>query len=296
MQITALIPAAGLGTRMIPATKELPKEMLPVPSRGKNGGLFFKPFIQLVYEQLYNAGVRTFIIVVGRGKRILQDHFVADWGFYELLVRKGKKQEAEELKSFLEKLEDSTIIWVDQPEPRGLGDAVLRGLKAITAEWTLIHLGDIKLHHPQANPVADMIRITSTRIDECSRGILHLLRVEDPWNYGVAVPETRIGEGEGSIGELVRIKTLLEKPKHPPSNLAISGIYILKTSEIRRALGAIRKNSSTGELELTDGIQLLAEGGGLCGAIGDGATLFIDIGRPRKYLEAVLTLKEHAIG
>ncbi|HID40780.1 MAG TPA: hypothetical protein EYP33_01340, partial [Pyrodictium sp.] len=116
---TAVIPVAGLGTRMLPATKEQPKEMLPVPMRNSRHGLVFKPFLQLVFEQLYDAGIRRFIFVVGRGKRSIEDHFTPDWGYAHYLEQRGKKREAELLYEFYQRLEDSTLVWVNQPEPRG---------------------------------------------------------------------------------------------------------------------------------------------------------------------------------
>ena len=91
MELTALIPAAGLGTRMLPVTKETPKEMLPVPVRNGSSTLF-KPFIQLIFESLYEAGIRSFVFVVGRGKRILQDHFLPDYDLLDELERKGKRE------------------------------------------------------------------------------------------------------------------------------------------------------------------------------------------------------------
>ena len=284
--VTALIPAAGLGTRMVPATKETPKEMLPVPFED-DGGLVFKPFIQLVYESLYTAGVRTFVVVVGRGKRILQDHFVVDWGLHETLVRKGKKREAAWLERFYSMVEDSTIIWVDQPEPRGLGDAVLRGLRAVSTPHVLIHLGDILLHRPGHNPVRDLLG--ALECPECP-GTIGLISVDDPRSYGVAIPGDPVGcEARGSLGGLFRVKGLVEKPREPPSRYAITGVYVLPARPLEEALLETGRNPSTGELELTDALQLLAERTGLCGAIVEGVS-YLDIGRPERYLWTIRML------
>ena len=286
LSVTALIPAAGLGTRMVPATKETPKEMLPVPFED-DGGLAFKPFIQLVYESLYAAGVRTFVIVVGRGKRILQDHFVVDWGLHETLVRKGKTREAAWLERFYSMLENSTIIWVDQPEPRGLGDAVLRGLKAVNTPHVLIHLGDILLHSPRHNPVRDLL--STLGCSECP-GTIGLIRVEDPRSYGVAIPGDPVGCGaSGSVAGLFRVRGLVEKPREPPSSYAITGVYLLPSRSLEEALASTERNPSTGELELTDALQLLAGRTGLCGAIVEGVS-YLDIGRPERYLETIRML------
>lgn len=286
--ITALIPAAGLGTRMVPATKEIPKEMLPVPYT-RDGAPLFKPFIQVVFEHLYEAGIRVFVVVVGRGKRILQDHFVADWSFQEYLAARGKEREARELERFYSMLEDSTIIWVDQPTPRGLGDAVARGLKAVSAGRVLIHLGDILLHSPGHNHVRDLIE-TAASCSECT-GTISLQPVDNPKSYGVASPAGRAGcTGETpTIEALLRIADLVEKPSIPPSRLAIAGIYLLPAHLIREALQRSGENPRTGEKELTDALRLLAREGRLCGAQ-TRRTAYIDIGKPERYLQAIRML------
>ncbi|MCE4624396.1 MAG: NTP transferase domain-containing protein [Desulfurococcales archaeon] len=279
--ITALIPAAGLGTRMIPATKELPKEMLPVPSNGPGSSLVFKPFIQLVYEALYNAGIRVFAFVVGRGKRILQDHFVVDNGLLVELRSRGKMKEASALEEFYGMLEDSTIIWVDQPEPRGLGDAVKRGLKAVSTEAVLVHLGDILLHSNNGSPLERLIQSFKT-LERCD-ALLALVEVENPKKYGVAVP------GSELIDDVYEVTEVIEKPEEPPSNLAISGVYVFKSDPIRAALEEAGINPRTGEHELTDAIQILTRKGRVCGYTVKGAN-YIDIGRPESYMETLRSL------
>jgi len=120
-----VIPAAGLGTRLFPATKEQPKEMLPIFSTATNGDVSVKPVVQMVFEQLYDVGFREFCYVVGRGKRGIEDHFTPDSNFVRLLEGMGKNGQATELEDFYEKLRTSTIMWVNQPEPKGFGNAVL---------------------------------------------------------------------------------------------------------------------------------------------------------------------------
>src|SRR5512137_1307635 len=108
-----VIPAAGLGTRLFPVTKEHPKEMLPIFSQTLDGSLMVKPVVQLVFEQLYEAGLREFCYVVGRGKRSLEDHFTPDAKCIRTLEVMGKNGLALDLEGFYDKLESSTIMWVN---------------------------------------------------------------------------------------------------------------------------------------------------------------------------------------
>ncbi|MEM2294189.1 MAG: hypothetical protein QXX41_13030, partial [Nitrososphaerota archaeon] len=117
--------AAGLGTRLLLATKEMPKEMLPLFSSGRNVDLLLKPVLQLIFEQLYDLGFREFCFVVGRGKRSIEDHFTPDYNYIELLKGKNKVNLVKNLEEFYQKVEKSIIFWVNQPEPRGFGHAVL---------------------------------------------------------------------------------------------------------------------------------------------------------------------------
>ncbi len=279
MEFTALIPAAGLGTRMLPATKETPKEMLPVPVRS-GSSIVFKPFIQVIFEHLYGAGIRSFVFVVGRGKRILQDHFLPDYDLLEELEQKGKEEQASTLREFHRMLEDSTIIWVDQHEPRGLGDAVKRGLQAVSTEGVLVHLGDILLYG-RDNFLSEFLSVYK-EAPSCS-ALLGLFRVKDPRKYGVVVP------GEEIRRNLYRLVGMVEKPENPPSDMIITGVYAFRTRDIREALESTGKNPRTGEIEITDAIARLVEGGGVCGYVAE-AYDYIDIGKPETYIETLFRL------
>jgi UTP--glucose-1-phosphate uridylyltransferase len=122
----AVIPAAGLGIRLLPATKEQPKEMLPILVENANGRLHLKPFLQIVFEQLYDSGLREVCFVVGRGKRSIEDHFTIDKNFMEYLKIRTKNEHLDSLAGFYEKVGNSTIAFASQPQPLGLGDAVYR--------------------------------------------------------------------------------------------------------------------------------------------------------------------------
>src|SRR5438445_8969448 len=133
-----VIPAAGLGTRLLSVTKEQPKEMLPVFARGKNGNLCLKPIVQLVFEQLYQVGFREFCFIVGRGKRAIEDHFTPDFNYVSMLDSKAKHGPAADLESFYKMIEGSTVYWVNQPDPRGFGDAVLKA-RSIAGHDRIMH-------------------------------------------------------------------------------------------------------------------------------------------------------------
>jgi UTP--glucose-1-phosphate uridylyltransferase len=124
-----VIPAAGSGTRLLPATKQQPKEMLPVFAYAAGGQLCVKPLIQLVFESLYGTGIRQFCFVVGRGKRSIEDQFTLDGVFVEYLEKHMKHAQAREMQEFYSKVRSSSIVFVNQAEPAGFGDAVLRAKK-----------------------------------------------------------------------------------------------------------------------------------------------------------------------
>lgn len=104
----AVIPAAGLGTRLLPATKEQPKEMLPVYTKYPSGQVCLKPLLQLIFEQLYDLGLREFCIIIGRGKRAIKDHFAPDYAYITNLRNKNSNS-ADDLEAFYHRLDDSTI-------------------------------------------------------------------------------------------------------------------------------------------------------------------------------------------
>jgi UTP--glucose-1-phosphate uridylyltransferase len=265
---------------MLPATKEQPKEMLPVPILTSKYGLVFKPFLQLIYEQLYDVGIRTFIFVVGRGKRSIEDHFTPDWSYVEYLESKGKKREAEILKDFYRRLEKSVIIWVNQPQPLGFGDAVERAAQLVKGSY-VVHAGDITFRDPKnSEPIhlKELIKVYNNRKPDA---LIMLHRVPDPHHYGIAEVE----EIEGNVYKVIRV---MEKPSKPPTNLAIAAIYIFNDM----LLEALKKTPPRpyGEKELTDAIQRLIDEGTRVEAIVVDNALFIDIGRPETYINAINTL------
>ena len=242
-----VIPVGGLGTRLLPSTKEQPKEMLPVFSCSANSGVCLKPILQVVYERLYDAGFREFCFIVGRGKRCIEDHFTLDQDFIDLLRKRNKTQTEKELDLFYDKLRKSSIHFVNQPEPRGLGNAVSMARLFTNKAPFLVHAGDDLIISKHNEHLRRLQYVFSTHDAEA---VLCLERMKDPGNYGVIVGD-EITEG------VHRVRRVVEKPHHSPSNLAIVAIYIFKPA----IYNAIEKTDpdSVEEVQLTDAIQCLIE-------------------------------------
>ncbi|RLE75048.1 MAG: hypothetical protein DRJ56_06360 [Thermoprotei archaeon] len=278
MAITkAVITAAGLGTRLLPATKEIPKEMVPVYARGASGSLVLKPILQIIFENLFDAGVREFCFVVGRGKRAIEDHFTPDYGFVEYLRGKGKLAAARELEEFYGRVEGSTIVWVNQPEPRGFGDAVLRARPFVGAEPFIVHAGDTLVYPPsRGSYVSALAEVFEGR---GGAGALLVKEVERPELYGVVVPGPRSGRA-------LLVSRIVEKPREPPSRLAVVPVYAFDPL-IFKALERLRP-SERGEVELTSAIQSVIDWGFEVWALPlSPSQTWLDVGTPETYWAAL---------
>ncbi|RLG03970.1 MAG: hypothetical protein DRN54_01980 [Thaumarchaeota archaeon] len=273
----AVITAAGLGTRLLPTTKEIPKEMLPIFTRGACGELLLKPLIQLIFEQLFDVGIRDFFFIVGRGKRAIEDHFTIDSGFLELLREKGKDCYADELESFYRKIDESNIVFLNQPEPKGFGDAVLRARNLID-ETFMVHAGDTYIVSEDLEHIKLLFH-AHERWD--ASATLLVMEVANPRPYGV------VG-GELAEENVLRVGRLEEKPEEPWSKLAILPLYVFET-EIFDVLAETPLGKG-GELQLTDGIAGLLKRGGRVMAVKlpEGAPR-LDIGNPEGLWEAMET-------
>ena len=280
-----VITAAGLGTRLLSVTKEMPKEMLPLFCIGSNGSLSLKPVLQLIFEQLYDVGFREFCFIVGRGKRSIENHFTPDYSYVELLRRRGKDGLAMELEEFYRKVESSIIAWVNQPEPKGFGDAVLRAEPFVDGEPFLVHAGDTYIisrgnaHIKRLLQAYEMYRPSAT---------LTLKEVNDHKGlYGCAKVETD--------EPVMRVTYVVEKPEKPPSNLVIMPIYVFEPEifDVIREIGP----GVGGEIQLTDAIQKLIEAQKPVRAIKlveDEVRL--DVGTHETYWEALAISYRHAKG
>ena len=239
----AVITAAGLGTRLLPTTKELPKEMLPIFSRTKSGKIILKPLLQLIFEQLYNLGIREFCFIVGRGKRAIEDHFTPDYDFLEYLKSKGKDDYYNELREFYEKIEKSYIFWINQPYPKGFGDAVYRAKGFVEDEPFILYAGDIYIIKEEI--IENLIKYYLKYMPEA---FLLATYVENPSLYGVI-------EGYELEKYIFKVTEIVEKPKEPKSNIVSAGVYIFDNI-IFKSLKNIKEDES-GEIQLTDGIRKL---------------------------------------
>jgi UTP--glucose-1-phosphate uridylyltransferase len=245
----AVIPAAGMGTRLLPATKEQPKEMLPLFAKASSGQACLKPLLQLVFERLYDTGFREFYFIIGREKRAIEDHFTPDTGYISMLRRRGKNELADELENFYRRIENSTIVWVNQPVPKGFGDAVLKIEPFVKNEPVLVHAGDTYVISEHDRHIKDLIKAhAKLRADV----VLILQWIKDPRQYGIA-EVTKIKGG------VFRVKKVVEKPERPTSHLAIMPIYIFRPV-IFKALKETPPGKGN-EIQLTDGIQKLIDWG-----------------------------------
>ncbi len=271
-----MIPAAGLGTRLLPVTKEHPKEMLPLFARGSDGNLCVKPLLQAVFEQLYDFGFREFCFIVGRGKRAIEDHFTPDSSTLSMLKGRGKNNAASDLECFYRRLYDSTLIWVNQPEPLGFGNAVFVSRSFVGDESFLVHAGDTLII---SEGTRCLERLTKTNDRFGADAVFAVKEVEDPRQFGVI----RCVDVEPGV---FRVVEAVEKPERPPTRLAIMPVYIF-TPAIFEALGSVGPGRG-GEVQLTDGIQrMVADGFRVFAVRLEDDELWLDVGTPGLYWEAL---------
>jgi len=268
----AVIPAAGMGARLLPATKEQPKEMLPVFARGLNGQGCLKPLLQLVFEQLFDAGIHEFYFVIGKGKRAIEDHFTQDYGFTDILRRRGRGASAAEMEAFYSRLDRATILWISQPEPKGFGDAVLMARSSVGSEDFLVHAGDTYI---VCEDCSHLKRLRGVFEEFDADAVFAVKETDDPSQKGIVDVEP--------IREKVhRVKRAVEKPDLSSSNLAIEPLYFFKPV-IFQALCQLGPGKG-GEIQLTDGIQRLVEKNLTVLAVELNADeVGLDIGSPETY-------------
>ena len=271
-----VVPAAGLGTRLLPITKELPKEMLPLFFKGKGDKVRLKPMLQAIFEQLYYEGFREFGFIVGRGKRAIEDHFTPDYSFVEYLENKNKPELASELQEFYRKISDSTMIFINQPKPKGFADAVYQAKVFTQNDPFLMHAGDDFVFSRNNRHLKRLIKIFKQR----NADVAFLVEeVEDPRKYGVMI-------GNEIKPYVFKVRKVIEKPEKPPSNLAIIALYVFRPI-IYEAIEKVKPDKS-GEIQLTDAIQLLLNWQSEVYALklrpGERR---VDIGIPKTYLETL---------
>ena len=235
----AVFPAAGLGTRFLPATKASPKEMLP---------LVDKPIIQYGVEEALDSGVNNIILVTGRGKNAIEDHFDVSVELETFLEARGKRELLAEIRKISNLI---NVSYVRQGEPLGLGHAVLTTRALVGDEPFAVILGDDVI---DADPDPPALRQMVSVFDEVQGPVLAVERVERDQvsAYGII-------DAEPMADGVYRIRDLVEKPAvdEAPSNLAIIGRYIL-TPDIFETLATTKRDRS-GEIQLTNGLRQLLQ-------------------------------------
>lgn len=282
--LKAVILTAGLGTRLLPVTKETPKVLLPIFALGKNKKPCVKPVLQLVFEQLYDVGFREFCFVVSsRVRRAVKNHFTPDRDFTGYLKEIGKQEQADKLMQFYNKVDNSTIVFTNQPKPRGTGDAVHRVKNFTGDDVFLLHMGDdLILSKDENSHLKRLMRV----FREHNADVAFLAaRVKDPTIYGVIA-------GKQVSAGLHEVKTIVYQPKIPPSNISDVTAYMLKPN-IYPEIEKVKPMENSGEISLIPAIQSLIERGGKVYAVelrrGEKR---IDIGNPDMYWKALKATHE----
>lgn len=234
----AVIPAAGYGTRFLPATKATPKEMLP---------LVDKPTIQYIVEEALESGIEDILIISGHGKRAIEDHFDSAPALEHELARKGKQ----DLLDVVRETTDVNVHYVRQKYMRGLGDAILCARSFVGDEPFAVLLGDDVVYHPERSALRQLIDI----YEETGGSVLGCQIVSDEQvsSYGIVGGETLENR------RLMRVSDMVEKPslEEAPSRMAVLGRYIIRP-EIFSILGETKPGKG-GEIQLTDALKVLAQ-------------------------------------
>ena len=239
-----VITAAGKGTRLLPFTKEMPKEMMPIFSNISANKKVVLPLLQYIYEQLYSMNFRDYCFVVGREKRSIEDHFTPHEAYLKELSGDYKKN----MKKFYEKLEKSHLVWINQNRPLGFGDAVKRAERYVGEEDFIVHAGDVTILSNTKHPILRLIETSKKNPDV--KAILLCKEIKDFQRYGVPTV-SKISSNLFSVNEVV------EKPQKPKSNLGILPLYYFK-SDIFSSLKKIKPGKGK-EFQLTDAIQNLID-------------------------------------
>jgi len=271
----AIIPAAGLGTRVLPASKAIPKEMFPIPHRFGDKYMLY-PMIHLIFDALYNVGIRNFCFVISPSKEKIREYFKPDQEFIDNLIDLGKEYEAKVLKEFYSRLSRCKISFRIQEEPLGVGDAVLRGRKFVGDNNFMISMGDDLILGEEGNVYKKLIDIFNSRKAD---GVVLVKEVDDPRHYGVVI-------GKKVSGSLYKVEKIIEKPETPVSNLAILGIYVLKpwVFDVMEGMREYRG------WELTDAVDEMAKKGEMLAYKAENIHR-IDIGRVETYIELFKNIK-----
>jgi UTP--glucose-1-phosphate uridylyltransferase len=262
-----VITAAGMGTRLLPYTKETPKEMMPIYSSTIDGQIVLKPILQVIFESIYEFGVREYCFVVGRGKRSIEDHF--------LTSDKNNNSQKKELQDFFSKVKKSNLLYVQQSSAKGFGDAVYKGKSFSQNDNFLLHAGDDVILSKDNNHLK---RLEHAFFKYDADIAFLVTRIKDPRNYGVV-------EGKKEKDGVIIVKNLEEKPKKPKSNLAVIATYIFKPMifDVIKKVKADKK----GEIQLADAIQNVIKTGKTVAVELKSNEKRIDVGTPESYINCL---------
>ena len=275
----AVFPAAGLGTRFLPATKAQPKEMLPIVD---------KPLIQYGVEEAMHSGIQNIIIVTGRGKSSIEDHFDVSFELEHLLESKNKGEMLSMVRSISDMID---VSYVRQKEALGLGHAVLRAKELVGHEPFAVILSDdiIASQIPCVRQLLDVYEFYGA-------SVLALMEVPNEQISAYGVVDAELVADNGRENRLFRIRNMVEKPKaaDAPSNLAIIGRYVL-TPEIFACIEAIEPGSG-GEIQLTDALKYMLRNRPIYGLKFEGKRY--DAGDKLGFLKATVefALSRHDLG
>ena len=238
-----VIPAAGLGTRFLPATKAVPKEMLPIVDT---------PTIQLIVEEAVKAGAQQVVVVNGRGKSAIEDHFDRSYELEDTLSRKNKSDLFQQVRRISDLVR---VVSVRQKEPLGLGHAVLAAKPAVGEEWFGVLLGDDLIDSDEPG-IGQLARVAQ----QTGKAAVALMPVPDDQTHMYGV-----GAGKAQADGNVLVDRIVEKPPRgtAPSNLAVIGRYLLPP-DIFGILEQVKPGAG-GEIQLTDALAVLAQQGRLIG-------------------------------
>ena len=237
-----VITAAGKGTRLLPFTKEMPKEMMPIFSSMFTKKKVVLPLLQYIYEQLYSMNFRDYCFVVGREKRSIEDHFTPHETYLKELSGDYKKF----ITKFYQKLENSHLVWVNQNRPLGFGDAVRRAERYVGNEDFIVHAGDVTILSKSKHPISRLIETAKRNPD--AKAILLCKKIKDFKRYGVPTIEK-------VTNNLFTVREVVEKPDKPKSDFGILPLYYFK-ADIFSSVKKIKPGKGK-EFQLTDAIQNL---------------------------------------
>jgi len=282
MSMKCVITVAGLGTRLLPLTKELPKEMLPIYARTKNGNLILKPILQVIFESLFQYKIRDFCFIVGRTKRAVEEHFTPDFDLVKSLQKEKKGKLAGIVNDYFKMLEKSNILFTYQPKPIGFGDAISRGKKFVGRDHFLLHAGDDIVISKNNNHLQ---RLESNFKKHDAEIAFLVEEVDNPSEYGV-VNGTLLNEG------VIDVNEIQEKPKKPKSKYAIIAVYMFKPI-IFDYLEKAKKNSKP-EMQLAEAFNIaIKKGSKVIGVVLKNNEQRIDIGTPETYAKVLVSLKSN---